>query len=199
MGKVHPQAIVSSPTYNITSKQETFTLWMKSLVLNGKGCTVFDSNGQIAYRVDNYNSNHRDRVDLMDQRGNTLFTILKKQYKLSRFWEGYKLPATRNDQKGPSFRVSKTYSISKWDSTYEVELGLDKNKPYNYKIKRSACKSSYKISDKFGVIIAELRRKKSTCGIDLGDDVYTMVVEPNIDLSLIMGVVVAYNLIKSKM
>jgi hypothetical protein len=156
-----------------------------------------------------------------------------QQYKLSRFWEGYKLPATRNDQKRPSFRVSKTYSISKWDSTYEVELGLDKNKPYNYKIKRSACKSSYKISDKFGVIIAEvrfqfsniflakfgkyfltflklhviifvfsyeqLRRKKSTCGIDLGDDVYTMVVEPNIDLSLIMGVVVAYNLIKSKM
>jgi uncharacterized protein YxjI len=83
MGKVHPQAIVSSPTYNITSKQETFTLWMKSLVLNGKGCTVFDSNGQIAYRVDNYNSNHRDRVDLMDQRGNTLFTILKKVSRIS--------------------------------------------------------------------------------------------------------------------
>jgi uncharacterized protein YxjI len=83
MGKVHPQAIVSSPTYNITSKQETFTLWMKSLVLNGKGCTVFDSNGQIAYRVDNYNSNHRDQVHLMDQRGNTLFTILKKVSKIS--------------------------------------------------------------------------------------------------------------------
>lgn len=45
----------------------------------------------------------------------------------------------------------------------------------------------------------QLRRKKSTCGIDLGDDVFTMVVEPNIDLSQIMGVVVAYSLIKSKM
>ncbi|CAK8560524.1 unnamed protein product [Lathyrus sativus] len=199
MGKVHPQALGSSTSCNFTSKQETFTLWMKSLVLNGKGCTVFDSNGQIAYRVDNYNSNNRDQVHLMDQRGNTLFTILKKQYKLSRFWEGYKLPATRNDQKGPCFRVGKTYSIIRWDSNYEVELGLDKNQPYNYKIESSSCKPACKIFDKLGVIVAELRRKKSTCGIDLGDDVFTMVVEPNIDLSQIMGVVVAYSLIKSKM
>lgn len=81
-----------------------------------------------------------------------------QQYKLSRFWEGYKLPATRNnDQKGPCFRVCKNYSISRWDSTYEVELGLDKNQPYNYKIESSTCKSAYKISDKFGVIVAEVR------------------------------------------
>ena len=78
MGKVHPQALNSYTTCNFTCKQETFTLWMKSLVLNGKGCTVFDSNGQIAYRVDNYNCKHRDEVHLMDQNGDILFTMLKK-------------------------------------------------------------------------------------------------------------------------
>lgn len=83
MGKVHPQALHSSTTCHLTSKQETFTLWMKSLVLNGKGCTVFDSNGQIAYRVDNYNCSHRNEVHLMDQKGNVLFTILKKVHKFT--------------------------------------------------------------------------------------------------------------------
>lgn len=79
MGKVCPQlALESSTTCTFTCKQETFTLWMKSLVLNGKGCTVFDSNGQIAYRVDNYNCKHRAEVHLMDQNGDILFTMLKK-------------------------------------------------------------------------------------------------------------------------
>ncbi|KAG4937945.1 hypothetical protein AAZX31_16G012300 [Glycine max] len=200
MGKVHPQALNSYTTCNFTCKQETFTLWMKSLVLNGKGCTVFDSNGQIAYRVDNYNCKHRDEVHLMDQNGDILFTMLKKQYKLSRFWEGYRfpVPATRNDHKRPCFRVSKTYKISRGGSTYEVELGLDKNQPYTHKIERNTFNSACKISNELGVVVAELRRKKSPCGVDLGDDVLTMVVEPNIDLSLIMGLVVAYNLINCK-
>ncbi|XP_027336044.1 protein LURP-one-related 11-like [Abrus precatorius] len=200
MGKVHPhQALHSSPTCNFTSKQETFTLWMKSLVLNGKGCTVFDSNGQIAFRVDNYNCSYRDQVHLMDQKGDILFTILKKQHKLSKFWEGHRYPAKRDDNKGPCFRVTKSYRITRGGSTYEVELGLDKNEPYTHKIESSTCKSTCKISDELGGLVAELRRKKSRCGVDLGDDVFTMVVEPNIDISLTMGLVVAYNLINCKM
>lgn len=51
---------------------------MKSLVLNGKGCTVFDSEGHIRYRVDNYNSNSSNEVYLMDFDGRVLFTIIKK-------------------------------------------------------------------------------------------------------------------------
>ena len=85
MGKVHPQALHSSPTSNFTSKQETFTLWMKSLVLNGKGCTAFDSNGQIVYRVDNYNCRDKNEVHLMDQEGNVLFTILRKVNKFHNY------------------------------------------------------------------------------------------------------------------
>ncbi|KAK7275503.1 hypothetical protein RIF29_16622 [Crotalaria pallida] len=198
MGKVHPQELHSSTNCNFTSQQETFTLWMKSLVLNGKGCTLFDSNGQIVYRVDNYSCRHRYEVYLMDQKGNTLFTIQRKQYKLSRFWEGYRSSATTNDNKGPCFRVSKTHRITKGVSTYDVELGLDKNHPYAHKIERSTCNSACKIYDEFGVIAAELRRKKSHSGVDLGEDVFTMIVEPNTDLSLIMGLVVAFSLINSK-
>lgn len=78
MGKVHPQASVSSNSALLTSTKETFTVWMKSLVMNGKGCTVFDSNGKILYRVDNYNNKSRDEVCLMDSEGRVLFTIRRK-------------------------------------------------------------------------------------------------------------------------
>jgi len=37
-------------------RRKVFTVWMKSLVLNGHGCTVYDSDGGIVYRVDNYGS-----------------------------------------------------------------------------------------------------------------------------------------------
>ncbi|GFQ07628.1 retrovirus-related pol polyprotein from transposon tnt 1-94 [Phtheirospermum japonicum] len=43
MAKVHPHLVSPSTS----PKQETFTLWMKSLILSSNGCTVFDSNGQI--------------------------------------------------------------------------------------------------------------------------------------------------------
>lgn len=75
---------------------------------------------------------------------------------MSRLWEGYRFAATRNDHKGPCFRICKTYKISKWDSSYEVELGLDINQPYTYKIESSTCKPACKISDKLGVIVAEV-------------------------------------------
>lgn len=51
---------------------------MKSLVLGGRGCTVFDEKGKIVYRVDNYSSRYRDEVNLMDSNGMVLFTIVRK-------------------------------------------------------------------------------------------------------------------------
>ncbi|VAH42411.1 unnamed protein product [Triticum turgidum subsp. durum] len=57
---------------------KVFTLWLKSLVLNGRGCTVYDSDGHIVYRVDNYGSKCSDNVCLMDLRGNVVVNIHKK-------------------------------------------------------------------------------------------------------------------------
>ncbi|KAJ7951438.1 Protein LURP-one-related like [Quillaja saponaria] len=199
MPKIHPQTQSSSASCYVTSKQETFTIWMKSLVLSGKGCTVFDSNGQIVYRVDNYNSKCRDEVYLMDFKGLILFTIQRKKFKMSRFWEGYRSTTTEINQQKPCFQVRKASRISVGSAPFDIILGLDKNQPYRYRFESWTCKSECKIVDQFGGTIAELKRKKSTCGVDLGNDVLTMVVEPNINLSLIMGLVVVYNLIQNKM
>jgi len=52
---------------------------MKSLViLQGNGCTVFNENGEIVYRIDNYDKKCSNKLNLMDLQGNVLFTILRK-------------------------------------------------------------------------------------------------------------------------
>lgn len=81
MSKVYPKTpspSSSSSSSSMTSKRETFTVWMKSLVLHGSGCTVFDTNGEIVYRIDNYEKNRSNEVYLMDLKGNVLFSIRRK-------------------------------------------------------------------------------------------------------------------------
>lgn len=78
MGKIHPLPAESSSSSSYISLQEqaaTFTVWMKSLVMQTNGCTVFNQNGDIVYRVDNYDKKGSREVYLMDLKGTVLFTI----------------------------------------------------------------------------------------------------------------------------
>lgn len=77
MAKVYPHKAPSvSPC--VTSERETFTIWMKSLVYNTNGCTVYNSEGQIVFRVDNYEEKCSNEVHLMDLEGRVLYTIRKR-------------------------------------------------------------------------------------------------------------------------
>jgi len=84
MAKIYPQeqeSTTSSETHHqclISNKRERYTVWMKSLVLHSNGCTVYDSNGNIVYDVDNYDKKGRREVNLMDLQGNLLCTIKKR-------------------------------------------------------------------------------------------------------------------------
>lgn len=63
----------------ITKKNQStmLTVWKKSLLFNCDGFTVFDAQGNLVYRVDNYRSSS-DAVILMDGSGNSLLTIRRK-------------------------------------------------------------------------------------------------------------------------
>ncbi|KAF8401164.1 hypothetical protein HHK36_014468 [Tetracentron sinense] len=163
MAKIHPQALLSSAfssssTCYMTSGKEVFTIWMKSLVMNGNGCTVFDSNGQIVYRIDNYNCKRSNEVYLMDLRGKVLITILRKKFRLFGRWEGYISTGSKLDKGKQWFQVRKPFRILKRDSPCEVTVGLDKDQPNDYRIEKSASKSTCKIVDKSGGLVAEVSR-----------------------------------------
>ncbi|OAY72110.1 Protein LURP-one-related 11 [Ananas comosus] len=198
MAKVHPSFSSSSSSSTCcyrSAKREVFTIWMKSLVLNGNGCTVYDSKGQIIFRVDNYDCKGSGKVYLMDISGKVLFKILKKKLFFGR-WEGYKWNGLHQEA-NPWFKVKKPCRIFKGSSEQPYcEIWSKSGQLLCYKIDGFSRKSSpYKIVDNSsGLVVAEAKRKQTSSGVALGDDVFSLVVEPNIDHSLIMGLVIVHGL-----
>ncbi|CAE5960160.1 unnamed protein product [Arabidopsis arenosa] len=125
MVKIHPDKVFTvdssagedkiSPY--LTTGKESFTIWMRSLVFHSKGCTVYDSKGNLIYRVDNYNSKSCSEVYLMDLFGKVLFTLRQKKLRLFKSWEGYNSTGTR-------FRLRKNFKISPRgsSSSYKVVM-----------------------------------------------------------------------------
>ncbi|KAL8196234.1 hypothetical protein R6Q57_025234 [Mikania cordata] len=188
MAKVYPQtpsSSSSSPSPYLSSKQECYTIWMKSLVYNSHGCTAYNSNGDIVYRVDNYDKKCSSKVYLMDIRGDVLFAIHRKRLRFFGCWDGYKWDFSKKQR---WFRVTKKHQ------TIHVDLGFNQG---DYKIVKSDGKLGFKIVDldQDGALVADFKRKQTASGIDLGNDVFTLTVEPNIDQSLIMAIIMVHGLI----
>ncbi|KAG2677324.1 hypothetical protein I3760_12G092000 [Carya illinoinensis] len=199
MAKVYPQEQPSSssdPAY-MTSKRETFTLWMKSLVYQTNGCTVYNTTGDIVYRVDNYEKKGSSEVHLMDLRGKVLFTIRRKKLLAFGGWEGYRcrIHGSCVNEEKPWFRVKKCYKsvLFMGDLACQVTVGYDK-----YWIVKLAGKAAFRIVNTDGDIVAEAKPKRSSSGLLLGDDVLTLVVAPQMDHSLIMALVIVYGLIRRR-
>ena len=76
--RVHSSPASSPPSSAGEQMRKVFTVWMKSLMLDGHGCTVYDSGGGIVYRVDNYGSRCSGSVCLMDLDGAVVLNVVKK-------------------------------------------------------------------------------------------------------------------------
>ncbi|XP_055820534.1 protein LURP-one-related 4-like [Solanum dulcamara] len=194
MARIYPQTSSSSyyssicTSKYVTTKRETFTLWMKSLVFHGNGCAVFDSKGQLVYRIDNYSKKCSKQVHLMDLKGTVLFSLCKKKLSFFGHWNGYKM-----DEETPCFQVKRNGNLFIGDLNYDVVFGCDTN---SYRIFALTGKLGFKIVNKENRIIAEVKQKQSSSAIKFGDDVLSLVVEPYVDHSLVMALVTVYGLIQ---
>ncbi|KAG2681223.1 hypothetical protein I3760_11G134100 [Carya illinoinensis] len=197
MAKVYPQVPRSFSPYFMTSKRETFTVWMKSLLYQTNGCTVYNTNGDIVYRVDNYDKKGSNEVHLMDLRGKVLSTIRRKKLLAFGGWDGYRCSGfnTTNEEQ-PWFQVKKCNRMLMGDLACQVSVGYDQK----YRIVRLAAgKGAFRILNNEGDIVAEAKPKQSSSGVLLGENVLTLVVEPHMDHSLIMALVIVYGLLRRRM
>lgn len=91
MTKVYPNANVAAAATatapSIPAKPQAsdvnatvLTVWKKSLLFNCNGFTVFDSKGDLVFRVDNYIQGVKGEIVLMDAAGKSLLTIRRKVY-----------------------------------------------------------------------------------------------------------------------
>ncbi|RRT47298.1 hypothetical protein B296_00053832 [Ensete ventricosum] len=224
--KVHPEPLLPSASpssssrasFSMTARREVYTLWMKSLVFSGNGCAVYDSTGRLAYRVDNYDRKCSDEVYLMDHGGRTLCKILRRvrtaqtllidyEEKSARDLTGLVCHDSERAEKRPWFRVKKDDGILRRSKSREIEVmvGCSKGKESCYRTEGLGTKLAFKIKDLAGRTVAELGwtpqvgRKRTEGGVVLGEDVLMLVVEPNADRLLIMGLMVVCGLIKQNM
>ncbi|XP_054822949.1 protein LURP-one-related 4-like [Prosopis cineraria] len=198
MGKIHPNdhRLDEEPNSSgeMSNKRETYTVWMKSLVFHSNGCTVYNSDGDIVYRVDNYDTKGTREVDLMDLQGTVLCTIHKRKLGFG-CWEGFR-SNSRSMKEERWFQV-KRYHKMMIKGKGECEMRVGKQK---YWIVGMGGKSAeFRIMNMEGQIVAEVKQKESWSGVVLGDDVVTMQVEANTDHSLIMAFVMVYGLIRRRM
>ncbi|CAN4077763.1 unnamed protein product [Withania somnifera] len=186
----------SSTSSYVSPRREIFTLWMKSLVYHGNGCTVYDSQGQIVYRIDNYNIKRSNEVHLMDSNGRVLFSIRNRKVPVFGHWDGFKWSYDGVTSKEiPWFQVKKIHNVLKGDNVnyYNVILGCNTEAScYNIILGTK----SIKIMNQHGRLVAEVKQKQATSsGVLFGDDVLTLVVEPHVDHSLVMALVTVCGLI----
>ncbi|XP_065858942.1 protein LURP-one-related 4 [Euphorbia lathyris] len=191
MAKIFPQKpIISSANFNfMTIKKETYTVWMKSLVCHTNGCTIFDSNGNIVYRVENYDHKSSNEVFLMDLRGRVIVTIRRKRLLVFRRWYGYRWNVENKEEEEPWFEVRRDWMRK---MGCEVRLGFDK-----YWIVNLGQKDGFRIVDFDGDLIAEVKQKQTASGYGLGDDVLSLIVEPHIDHLFIIAILIVYGLINN--
>ncbi|CAL0314507.1 unnamed protein product [Lupinus luteus] len=189
MTKVYPQQRTSSSNY-MAYERETYTIWMKSLIFHSNGCTVYDSNGDIVYRVDNYDKKGTPQVNLMDLQGRVLCTIHKRFLGFGS-WVVYKC---KSDEKA-WFQVKRCYKMMIMGKvTWQIMVGTQK-----YCIQRIKGKTAFRIINIDGDIVANAKQKHSSTGIVLGNDVLTLEVEADVDHSLIMAFVTVFGLICGRM
>ncbi|CAK8579168.1 unnamed protein product [Lathyrus sativus] len=201
MAKIYPnqESTPSSQSHDnqcVSNKRERYTLWMKSLVLHSNGCTVYDSNGNIVYRVDNYDTKGGREVNLMNLKGNVVCTI-KKRLLAFRCWEGHKyhssISDSRSHEEQPWFQVKRCL---RGKTACQIKVGSQ-----ILSIERMSNGKSFgfRIINKNGEIIAEAKQKQSSSGVVLSNDVLTLDLEAGTDHSLTMALITVYGLICGKM
>ncbi|CAO2819911.1 unnamed protein product [Amaranthus hypochondriacus] len=200
MAKIHPHLLSSSPSCSRPEDREIYTVWMKSLVFNSHGCTIYDASGNIVYRIDNYDTKCSSQVFLMDLKGKVLTTLLRKKMRVNEHWDCYKNDRVRNEK--PWFQVkkkSKLFNKRGDDFSCQVTInGDDCQTSSSFNIQGSCVKSEFKIIRGDGLMVAQVKRKQSKEGIMLGDDVLSLEIEPNLDNSFIISLVVVHGLISHK-
>ncbi|KAL3499358.1 hypothetical protein ACH5RR_038451 [Cinchona calisaya] len=200
MAKVYPEVFSTTSLNNyVTTMRETYTVWLKSLVFHGNGCTIFNSKGEIVFRVDNYQEKSSNEVFLMDLNGDVLFSIQRKKIRVFQSWNGYKWSNSKANKERPWIQVRKCRKVLGGNMSNQIAMGCDKATGIGYSIIGSDRKSEFQIIDSSGRLVAEAKQKQSSRGVSYGDDVLTLVVEPETDQLLIVALMTVYGLINRKL
>lgn len=199
ISRIHPDSVEPAGRVVVDNKfymdsVTPLTVWKKSLLLNCSGYTVYDPNGNLIFRVDNYCSDPKNEVLLMDAAGLVLLTLRRKRLSLQNVWQGF-LGELQNAQK-PLFVARRSLSLfiptNNLAEVYVLSPGIRKTKRHSdYHIKGCYAKRSFTFLNSFGDVVAEVKPKQVRSNqINLGGDVFNLVVRPGYDVAFVMGLII---------
>ncbi|KAG2622750.1 hypothetical protein PVAP13_3KG003800 [Panicum virgatum] len=182
--RIHPSPETTRPLIRHRSGGDSsaaaaalrYTVWKRSSMgfQGTDGFSVYDAGGALAFRVDNYSRRRKIFVGellLMDGQGSPLLALRPQIFSTHDQWNCYK--ASEECQgKRTSFWVEGCF-------------------------RRRSCK----IRNSDGKEVARITRKKAEAAASslmLGDDVFRLMIQPNVDCTMIMAFIVVLDRICSK-
>ncbi|KAF4354450.1 hypothetical protein F8388_018410 [Cannabis sativa] len=201
-------------------RRSVLTVWKKSsMSFQGTdGFTVFNNHGRLVFRVDNYsrkNSYVKGGLVLMDGTGKPLLTLKPQVFSIQYQWNAYKGSEESSPTKSSkvfSMRSKSSLLFTNMDKNAEAEIFFErrdddqdqdqdqKNSQQNPDFRIEGCfwRRNCKIRNRNGEVVAHIARKKVNDRVLLGDDVFSLVVQPGVDAKLIMSFVIILDRICGK-
>uniref|UniRef100_A0ACD5YBT7 Uncharacterized protein n=1 Tax=Avena sativa TaxID=4498 RepID=A0ACD5YBT7_AVESA len=188
-----------------------YTVWMRSSMgfQGTDGFSVYDAGGALAFRVDNYSRRRKifaGELTLMDGHGAPLLSLRPQIISMHDQWNCYTVPEEGQTKRQQLFSMRK---CSVLQSNREAEVYMSSacattsSSPASDHapslwiegcFRRRSCKIR-RASD--GEEVARIARKKAGAAgstgkapLMLSDDVFSLVVQPDIDCAMIMALVV---------
>ncbi|RRT63380.1 hypothetical protein B296_00007707 [Ensete ventricosum] len=186
MSKIHPTVSKiydqEELTTTTTNSPSVWTVWKKSSMgFHGSdGFSIYDGKGRLAFRVDNYSRKHKcfaGELLLMDGDGKAVMTLRPQV-----------------GSTGPSFSyllresLQLTASVACGD---EAEVFMDapdrRSSVPDFRTEGCFRRRNCKIMDRDGQEVARIIRKEVNESVTLSDDVFSLIIQPNMDAELIMA------------
>ncbi|KAF8671288.1 hypothetical protein HU200_049997 [Digitaria exilis] len=195
------------PSSSSSAALRYYTVWKRSSMgLQGTdGFSVYDAGGALVFRVDNYSRRRKifaGALLLMDGQGSPLLALRPQIFSMHDQWNCY----TASEQvQGKRTRSHQVFSMRKCSvllKGHKAEVSMSGcstasdhtgQGPSRFWIQGCFRRRSCKIRSSDGKKVAMIMRKKAeaaSTSLTLGDDVFSLVVEPNVDCTMIMAFIV---------
>ncbi|CAN6330346.1 unnamed protein product [Urochloa humidicola] len=183
-----------------------FTVWKRSSMgfQGTDGFSVYDAAGALAFRVDNYSRRPKlfaGELLLMDGQGAPLLALRPQIFSMHDQWNCYKASEENQGKRTVSHQLFSMRKCSVLQKGHEAEVSMSgcstgsghTGQGPSFLVEGCFRRRNCKIRNSNGEEVARIMRKKAETAsesLTLGDDVFSLVVEPNVDCTMIMAFVV---------
>ncbi|KAF3334863.1 Protein LURP-one-related 12 [Carex littledalei] len=163
------------------------------------GFSVYGDSGRLVFRVDNYSRRQKyltKEIVLMDGDGKPLLCLRPRILSLHDRWNAYEVEECGNKQPNSKlFSMKRCSNVQNFDQTEVLQRNFaDNSKPKlmpSFRIEGCFKKRSCKIYNSRGDEVAQISRKTTgQASVLLGNDVFSLVIQPGFDCKLVMAFVI---------